>query len=151
MHLILTRDTFTPKETLGTLEVAGQIFHTIERAWIPGDDPGEDGGEPGKSCVPLGTYALAPHSSAKYPRVFALVNPALDVVHYAAPGKRYAVLIHAANWARELRGCIAPGLSRAQDPNGWMVLRSRDAMARIRTLVSWTVGHTLEIRSKLTE
>lgn len=146
MHLVLTRDTYTKHETLGVLEIAGQRFQTIEPPWVPGNDPGEDGGEPGKSCVREGIYALVPHDTVKHPRTFALVNPDLDVVHNPTPGKRSDVLIHSANWARELEGCIAPGQDRERDGEVWMVTHSKASLRTILSLMPWEAGHTIEIR-----
>jgi hypothetical protein len=79
-----------------------------------------------------------------------LVNPLLHVVHYPEdgnPGDRALVLIHIANYARELRGCIAPGMSRLFIGSTWMVQQSARAMAAIQAELSWTDNHTLSIRS----
>lgn len=146
MRLVLIRDTYTPNETLGTMTVNGQLYQTMERPWIPGDQPGEDGGEPHMSCVPEGTYDLVLHNTIKHPRTFALVNDALDVVHNKTPGKRDNVLLHAANWARELEGCIAPGRERLESDSEWMVTESRACMRAILSFVPWETGHTIEIR-----
>jgi len=151
MELVLIRDHFTANETLGVLKLAELRFQTIERPWIPDPDPGEDGGMPHVSCIPEGTYALVPHSSVKHPRVFALVNDALDVVHNPTPGKRSDILIHAANWARELEGCIAPGRERVRDGNGWMVTHSAESMRAIMAALSWELGHTIIIRRAVVE
>jgi len=151
MKLILTRDTFTKFETLGVMEIAGtnNRLHTIERPWVAGNEPGEDGGEPGVSCVPYGTYELVLHDTPAHPHTFALVNRELDVTHWPVPGFRSAVLIHPANWARELRGCIALGLARVADPTAtsqWRLTSSKAAMAHFSDLVPWELGHTLTIQ-----
>jgi hypothetical protein len=52
------------------------------------------------------------------------------------------VLIHPANYASELRGCIAPGLIRGPQS----MIRSRDALAQLKAALPWTNGHTIEIR-----
>ena len=120
--------------TMGRLTLANVSWHTIERPWVNGPGPG---GMKGTSCVPAGRYRLEPHSSDAHPRTFALVAPSLGVYHWpwevpksVSPELvRTVCLIHAANWAAELRGCIAPGKDAKRDPRGtWMVLRSRDAM-----------------------
>lgn len=145
MQLTLTRDTYTANETLGTLIVAMVVYQTIERPWVAGDSPSETAGEPGKSCVPEGLYELVPHNSVKHPHVFALVNHELGVAHEPTPGMRSEVLIHPANWARELEGCIAPGRERVQDGDVWMVTKSREALRVIMANLPWRIGHTLEI------
>ena len=101
---------------------------------------------PGRSCVPAGTYQLETHNSETHPHSFALVNPALGVSHWDAPGMRSLVLIHAANYVEELRGCIALGLGRAAiSPNQWMLRDSRAALEKFKELVPWTNGHTIEL------
>lgn len=152
MKLTLIRDFNADTCTLGKLHVSapGQDFecHTIERPWIP--MPGSRGGLSGKSCVPRGIYKLECHNSEAHPNTWALVNPELDVIHYEdrdRPSARCLVLIHAANYARELRGCIAPGMGRFTDGAGVrMVTSSRLAMLEIKRLVPWNNDHTLEIR-----
>jgi Family of unknown function (DUF5675) len=144
MNFVLTRDKFTAVETLGTIEVGGQTFQSIERPWVA--DSEHMGGAPGVSCVPEGTYVLVLHDTPKHPRTFALVNESLGVVHNPTPGLRSDVLIHPANWARELEGCIAPGRERVRDNGEWMVTHSADAMRAIHALVPWTEGHSIEIK-----
>ncbi len=151
MNLVLIRDTFTPFETVGTLTIGNQRFHTIERPWIAGNAPGEDGGEPGLSCVREGAYELVLHNTVKHPHTFALVNPNLDVVHIPAPGFRSSVLIHSANWASQLEGCIALGLGRVKNshtsnPGDWMITSSVAALILFSRLVPWVLGHTLTIQ-----
>jgi hypothetical protein len=151
MKLFLLRDYRGEDCTLGKLHIAapGQDFvcDTIERPWIA--MPGAKGGLSGKSCVPEGLYELALHNSELHPNTWALVNHDLDVHHYEDrlhPEWRALALIHAANRARELRGCIASGLRRAVDADGVrMVTSSRLAMLEIKRLVPWTEGHSLEI------
>ena len=144
MNLLLIRDVDDGDCTLGTLLFAPTRreprWSTIERPWIP-DPAGESGGLQGRSCVPPGTYELVLHDSEAHPETWALVNTALGVTHYG-PSQRSAVLIHPANHAWELRGCIAPGLIRLPH----MVGKSRDAFAQLKAALPWTNGHTLEIR-----
>jgi hypothetical protein len=150
MKIQLLRDYRGDDCTLGKLHVTapGQdyVCDTIERPWIA--MPGSRGGLSGKSCVPEGLYTLELHNSEMHPNTFALVNHDLDVHHWedpAHPSWRALVLIHAANWARELRGCIAPG-RRGVSAGVRAVFNSRLAMLEIKRLVPWTEGHTLEIR-----
>jgi hypothetical protein len=142
MNLILKRYILTETETQGVLTVGGSVFFTIEQPW-------KDNLK-GHSCVPLGTYALIPHSSEKHPNTWALDNPALKV--YAEPAgnepddARTDCLIHPANWAFQLEGCIAPGMGKADSDKGPMVTRSREAFGTIQKLLGiGSTGHTLEI------
>jgi hypothetical protein len=149
--LSLVRDAFGEQDTFGVLVVADLTLNTIERPWIPAD--GHPGGENGISCVPVGTYALALHDSEAHPQTWALVNPELGVWHLPSdipPGEagRSAVLIHPANFAHELLGCIAPGLGRGHSDGINMVTQSRAAFAQLQHAVPWTPGHTLSISER---
>jgi hypothetical protein len=139
VNLILERDLDDGVCTLGRLFVDGNHWYTIERPWIP--DPLHVGGLAGRSCVPVGVYELVLHDSEAHPETWALVNAVLGVTHYG-PSARSAVLIHPANHAYELRGCIAPGMELAHQS----VLRSRQAFAQLKAALPWTIGHILEIR-----
>jgi hypothetical protein len=151
MKLILNRDYNHETCTMGTLffQTPAQDFlcQTMERPWVP--QSGSNGGFPGRSCVPRGTYRLMRHNSEAHPYTWALVNSDLDVIHYPdklRPLSRCLVLIHVANYARELRGCIAPGYGRGDSEGEKMVTQSRRAMLDIKRLLPWTDEHILEIR-----
>lgn len=152
LQLQLVRDFFTSYATLGYLtEPSGRKWTTIERPWIPAS--GTVGGLKGQSCVPTGEYKVQRYSSDAHPGTFILSAPHLDV--YAAdlevpPHKRGVArtkcLIHPANWASELRGCIAPGKNRARDSESiWMVTRSRDAMNELRNAIGASIDIHLTI------
>jgi hypothetical protein len=87
--------------------------------------------------------------------VWALTNPILDIYHWEhqVPVNRKGiartvVLIHSANIAEELKGCIAPGLSRTKWPSGeYAVKSSRDALNQFR---NW-IGSSLDIWLTITE
>ena len=138
----LTRDSKTFAETLGKLVFGTSTCETIEQP--------DNHDMPGHSCVPVGTYQLVPHTSArlheddgKIPlRTWALVNPDLGITHLPTdpvPGgigyaHRSSVLIHPANYASQLEGCIAPGARRAPTLGGgpMMVTDSRATFKAIR-------------------
>ncbi len=150
MKFLLRRERQQPSAdcTLGFLFVGSLSLVTIERPWVP--SLASRGGAKGVSCVPLGTYRLVKHDSELHPLTWALVNEDLDVVHYpgpaVSPAARTAVLIHPANWAHELRGCIGVGTRARLDADGrYMVEESRKAMRLIQAAAPWTDEHTLEI------
>jgi hypothetical protein len=151
MRLVLRRERQDPPYqdcTLGLLYVGELQLVTIERPWIPSTL--SKGGTKGVSCVPAGTYKLVRHNTEAHPMTWALVNRDLDVVHLPGesdnPNARTAVLIHSANWAHELRGCIAPGMRTVLDEKGrYMVAESRRAMRKIQSILPWIDGHELEI------
>lgn len=134
----LVRDIQNDECTLGRLIVNGRTFFTMERPWVPSSH--SKGGKKGVSCIPYGEYHIGKHNSELYPNTFYVTNAQLDVYYmpWEVPKEkkyyaRTAVLIHAANYAYELRGCIAPGKNRIKDPYGrWMVTHSRDAMNELR-------------------
>lgn len=155
MRLTLTRTYSKSDCTLGVLTVAGLdsvavlTLQTIEKPWVP--SPKSLGGEKGRSCVPVGLYRLECHNSEAHPHTWALVNPLLNVVHWPVEGgefDRSVVLIHVANYASELRGCIAPGLNTYVDPirSVRMVTKSREAMKKLQDALTWDDSHELEIR-----
>lgn len=152
MKLFLRREPSQPSHdcTLGLLLIpeASLTLCTIELPWLP--SPTCKGGTKGKSCVPVGRYQLVRHDSPKHPRTWALVNHDLDVVHYEGDDgdpdpDRATCLLHAANYARELLGCIGPGLSHAMNGTEYMVTNSVRAMLKLRDAVPWTDEHELII------
>ncbi len=110
MNIELVRDgSIEGVGTTGNVICGDFMFASIEQDW--------QGNRGFVSCVPLGTYQLVPYSSEKYPDHYALVNKELGV--YAKESDipkgqkgRYAILIHVANTASQLQGCIAVGMSR---------------------------------------
>ena len=129
--MILTRYCYGETATLGRLQFDGQVLHTIERPW----KPGLPGGMPFVSCVPDGDYQLLDHVRPNGDHVLALRNPVLGVWYSTAnlppAGGRSLILIHAANYAEQVQGCIAPGLGSTVVDNRLMVTHSRRAMAQL--------------------
>jgi hypothetical protein len=115
-------------------------LQTMECPWIP--DAAGACGRPGASCIQPGAYTLIPRATEARGGHWILKGPPLGVYCYpqdipAGCYGRSLVLVHAANWAHELMGCIAPGLGRARDNNGeWMVTSSQAAMAQLRGALS---------------
>lgn len=154
MNLLLTRDYEGTDCTQGKLTCDGYSAETMERPWMPKDDA--PCGKKGASCVPRGLYRLVPHDSEAHPKTWALVNPKLWVYHWDSDVPelqkgcaRTLVLIHAANWVEELRGCVAPGRGRAIEPSGRrMVTQSRLAVVQLQAAIRWgmDIEHSLEIR-----
>lgn len=144
MNLLLVRDLRRTDCTLGILTLGERHWQTMERPWIP--DESCKAGRPALSCVAPGIYRLVRHDTPKHPRTWALVNHELDVCADPTVGKRSDILLHAANWSRQLLGCIAPGKTRSWNGSEWMVTDSRAAMTELQVLLPWTDEHTLEIR-----
>lgn len=130
MAQILVLERYCYSERMGVFgRVRGVPFacHTVEQPWR--------GNAPFVSCIPEGLYQLAPVTSPRFARTYALVNPELRVFASQADcerdGDRYACLIHAANRASELQGCIAPGESEGVIGGEWAVLRSGITLTKL--------------------
>lgn len=146
--ITLVRDQCGPNGTLGYIDLDvgtedDRRIYTLERPWIPA--PAQLRAPPpcgvkGVSCIPPGIYDLVPHSTDAHPDTFALVNPDLWIYHFESdvpPTRRgvarTAVLFHPANYVEELRGCIAPGMTRIPYPTSKpSVGTSRHAFALLR-------------------
>ena len=91
--------------------------------------------EIGKSCLPEGTYTLSPYSSPTK-------NPA-EVYEFQDTAPRVACELHVANFAQQLKGCMAPGLtvSRMLYPKDNMyhvaVTSSNLALQKIKDLTNY--------------
>ena len=144
--LLLERRPTTANETEGFLSYDREILATIERPWIPHDTPG---GKPFASCIPEGSYDVHYHERPGGDVVPCLINPLLGV-HYLQEdvpdqGGRYLILIHSGNWSTDVVGCIAPGLSFGNSPQGPMVKSSKAAMGRLMDYLDGETA-TLDIR-----
>lgn len=131
----VTRTTSGPKATNGTILLKdGPLVlfsgFTVELPWM--------NNAPRKSCIPKGSYTCEMRTSPK----FGLVPHVLNV-----PG-RTAILIHPANYARQLLGCIALGLSSADiDGDGTLdVASSKEAVRRFIEALGGDKSFALVVR-----
>ena len=153
MILTLNRDAPRLDCQEGILEAGTIQYYTMEQ---PDNDD-----QPMHSCVPKGAYSLVPHTVVNGPlaglQTWSLFNATLGVfpepaIDYdEAYPMRVACLIHPANQAWQLEGCIAPGKARGLIDIGKgllpSVLSSKDAFDEIVTLLgSMTTGHSLVIQ-----
>ena len=99
-----------------------------------------------KSCVPHGTYKLETWHSEKHPDTFCLFNPANNVYvrKQPDPSSRYACLIHKANWAKDVQGCIGIGKDFTVS-NMPMVTHSRDTTKKAIDIIKLHNIDTLHI------
>jgi len=115
--IYLTRLIDTGEETQGFLSVMYKDQSlTLQTLELPWKDNKQD-----ISCIPIGTYGYEKWFSPKFKTtVFRLLH---------VPG-RTNILIHPANYVRQLRGCIAPGLNKKDiDGDGKLdVTKSRQAL-----------------------
>lgn len=149
MKLTLTRDPQQsyPYCTLGVLEAPSLTLQTMELPWYPAS--AAPCGLIGHSCIGKGTYALAPRYTEARGHHFILSNPELGIYRYPSevPDHLYGrslVLIHVANWAHELLGCIAPGRGRGFLEGEYAVTDSAHALVDL--VRTYTSGAELEIQ-----
>ncbi len=127
MLVTLSRDTHCEFGTFGRLIIGDEEFQTVEQDW--------ENNEEGVSCVPNGLYDLIPYDSNKHGSVYVLRNHELGIGIYKGDSDRWGCLIHVANKASQLEGCIAPGKRRGILDKHWSVSSSGTAMKEIRQLL----------------
>ena len=115
--------------TIGKLydESGHLICHTIERPWLQN--------RVNVSCIPAGTYDLKPVNSPKFGLTFE-VESVIGRTH---------ILIHKANKASELQGCIAPVSRFGQLGDEWAGLSSKKAYDKLMSTLSRDEKHKLII------
>ncbi|PHS22020.1 MAG: hypothetical protein COA84_14150 [Robiginitomaculum sp.] len=135
MNFKLTTKTLAGIGTFGHLYYKGNcIAVSVECDWV--------NNEKNISCIPAGIYDLCWHSSTKFGLVLALHNPNLGVT-VTGPSHRTHCYIHSANYASQLRGCIA--LGKTWNSQTWGVADSKDAVDSINALVKKYKVTQLEI------
>lgn len=137
--LVSLKRTYLKDATLGIMTVENRldpIWYTIERPWLDN--------EKFVSCIPEGKYKVEPFSGRKYKDVWEIK----DVEN------RTAILFHAANWVRQLHGCIAPGLTAgyikdAKSSNEFdkAVRESANAVRQMKEVIGYPSTFDLEIFS----
>ena len=118
--VLLERFCYHPKGTLGALTVGGKRFYSIERPWLDN--------APNVSCIPEGTYQMGWRDSPRFGETWHVKD---------VPDRTY-ILIHVANYPRDVQGCI--GLGTALLGDRIAVGNSRDAVAQFEELtkgVEW--------------
>ena len=136
--MILRRFRSDDKGTFGTLELDGHMFFSVEKPW--------NNNEPFNSCIPAGDYFLVPHKSKKYGDCLALINTAKGITQYKEYDSiRYAILIHTANYPKDVEGCIGLGDNYIAEKN--MVTNSRQAIIDFYNMVDPTKIHQLKIEN----
>lgn len=77
------------------------------------------------SCIPSGIYLVKPHTSQQFPGCYEIMN---------VP-QRDHILIHPGNTTDDILGCICPGAYYGTLKGKPAVLRSKDAMDKLREYV----------------
>lgn len=95
IHATLKRKEDTQHGMFGELYIVDKrICYILEPPWKDNQE--------NMSCIPTGSYIVAPHWSPRFGNVFKV---------HGVP-KRTEILIHAGNRVKETHGCIMPGLER---------------------------------------
>jgi hypothetical protein len=143
----LIRFAYTKTATLGLMRFGDLQLATIERPWI--ENPAGPGGMPRQSCVPDGTYTIAPHNTVHFPDTFILSNNVLGVwtdpnlIPSGQPWGRSAILIHVGNVVTDVIGCVAVGEKHV--PDRPQVVNSRNSLDKLRAVLGKDL-HRLTIR-----
>lgn len=133
----VVRDTYTDNETIGEIIIGSDFrLECIERPWKDN--------QARVSCIPEGTYPLGLRNS---PIVYRTTRRRARTYEYGYEVQnvpnRTVIMLHIANTASELMGCIAPGLSRGHIRTEAAVLSSGDAfdklMAKLATRDDWQI------------
>jgi hypothetical protein len=105
MEVILSRRHYSDTQVTGDIFVFSDdgipigCFVTLELPW--------KNNEKRVSCIEPFVYMLHPHNSPKFGKcLWVKAKNGAEIL----PGGRSEILIHAANFSRQLLGCIAPGL-----------------------------------------
>lgn len=102
INLLLIRDTFSKKSTIGELFLNGErICDTLENPWLDN--------QRNISCIPEGEYKVRlrlPRESATREYIHLLIK---DV-----PNRDF-ILVHRGNYPSQTQGCVLVGLSSEQD------------------------------------
>ena len=102
INLLLIRNTFSKKSTIGELFLNGErICDTLENSW--------QDNQRNISCIPEGVYPVRlrlPRESGTRDYIHLLVKDVKD---------RDYILIHIGNTAKDTSGCILVGLGTEQD------------------------------------
>lgn len=145
--ILLTRFNYGPDGTFGNLLFPTyEQFPTVEQPW--------NNNIPFKSCIPDGVYHLEKRASNKvWESSGQEFREGWEVVGVR---DRDLCMLHPANWAYELAGCIAPGLSYeiSKARNGKYlnsVMSSREAFRQVMALLDQHNEWVLDIRPFIME
>ena len=119
---------YTPKGTFGLLYLPDySLLYTVECPWKQN--------QPNVSCIPEGLYRLTLDTFRdEYPN-YRIMNP---------PPGRHSIEIHRGNKARDLKGCIAPGIKLGDH---WNIENSREALDLLMEKLEGQQNVQLHIRS----
>jgi hypothetical protein len=112
--LVLERFCYHPRGTLGVLHVDDDTFWSIERPWLDN--------APNVSCIPTGEYEMGWRESPRFGETW----------HVKDVPDRTHILIHVANFSKDVQGCIGLGMDLMGDTVA--VSESKKAVSRFEEL-----------------
>jgi hypothetical protein len=102
VNLLLIRDDFSEKSTLGKLFLNGERFcDTLELPWLDN--------QRSISCIPEGEYKVRLRLARE-----SATRDYLHLLVQDVQGRSY-ILVHIGNYPKDTKGCILVGQSRQQD------------------------------------
>ena len=114
MEIKLERFCYHPTGTLGSIELLGERFYTIEKPWRDN--------QKNVSCIPVGGYMTEFITSPKFGPSWHIKN---------VPSRTH-ILIHPANFGEDVQGCIGLGIDLMGDRIA--VANSRKAVDQFEAL-----------------
>lgn len=129
VNLLIVRDTFTENSTIGNLYLNGEEFcFTLE---LPDKD-----NQRRVSCIPTGIYKVLIRPGTESPKY------KYDHLHVQDVPNRDYILVHVANYPKDILGCIGVGSTKALD----FVGNSTKTFDKLMTEVKKYNDINLEIR-----
>ena len=102
INLLVIRDEFTDKSTIGKLFLNGEMFcYTLELPYLDN--------QRSISCIPAGEYKVRLRTAKE-----SSTRDYLHLLVQDVEGRSY-ILVHIGNFPKDTKGCILVGQSRQQD------------------------------------
>ena len=102
INLLIIRDTFSDKSTIGELFINGERFcDTLENPWLDN--------QRNISCIPAGEYPVRLRLARE-----SATREYLHLLVQDVPNRDY-ILFHRGNFPKDTRGCILVGQGTQQD------------------------------------
>jgi len=128
VNLLIIRDTFTEKSTIGRLFINGESFcDTLENPWIDN--------QRSISCIPKGNYKVRLRLARE-----SATRDYLHLLVQDVPNRDW-ILFHRGNTAKDTSGCILVGNGRQQD----IVENSRLAMDLVMQEIIYLGGENINL------
>lgn len=143
MHFTIDRFAHSPEfGTFGRITCGEEKFFSVEQDW--------ENNQPFLSCIPNGDYIAEVFDSPRHGKSLILCNESLNIAKFPTPNTtRDGCLMHVANKASQVEGCVAPGMKMGMLDDELAVLNSGTALKRIFEILeaSGDTQHSITISS----